>query len=58
MARDLIPPQSPAGRPGSSAEAERERARELEEQRRKQQKGGLWHRSTEPDRITEPTAAK
>ena len=53
MARDLIPPPSPAGRPGSSAEAERERARELEEQRRKQQKSGLWHRSTEPDRITE-----
>ena len=46
MARDLIPPPSPAGRPGSSAEAERERARELEEQRRKQ-KGGLWHRSPE-----------
>src|SRR3954447_19866279 len=46
MARDLIPPPSPAGRPGSSAEAERERARELEEQRRKQ-KGGLWHRSSE-----------
>jgi hypothetical protein len=48
MARDLIPPPSPAGRPGSSAEAERERARELEEQRRKQ-KGGLWHRSPEDD---------
>ena len=46
MARDLIPPPSPAGRPGSSAEAERERARELDEQRRKQQ-GGLWHRSPE-----------
>lgn len=46
MARDLIPPPSPAGRPGSSAEAERERARELEEQRLKQ-KGGLWHRSPE-----------
>ena len=44
MARDLIPPPSPAGRPGSSAEAERERAAELEEQRLKQ-KGGLWHRS-------------
>jgi hypothetical protein len=48
MARDLIPPPSPAGRPGSSAEAERERALELEEQRRKQQ-GGLWHRSPEED---------
>jgi hypothetical protein len=48
MARDLIPPPSPAGRPGSSAEAERERARELEEQRLKQ-KGGLWHRSPEDE---------
>jgi hypothetical protein len=46
MARDLIPPPSPAGRPGSSAEAERERARELEEQRQKQ-RGGLWHHSPE-----------
>jgi hypothetical protein len=46
MARDLIPPPSPAGRPGSSAEDERKRALELEEQRRKQQ-GGLWHRSPE-----------
>jgi hypothetical protein len=51
MARDLIPPPSPAGRPGSSAEAERERARELEEQRRKQQKGSLWHRSVEADPV-------
>jgi hypothetical protein len=53
MARDLIPPPSPAGRPGSSAEAERERARELEEQRRKQQKGSLWHRSVEADPAAE-----
>jgi hypothetical protein len=51
MARDLIPPPSPAGRPGSSAEAERERARELEEQRQKQ-KGGLWHRSPEDEATT------
>jgi hypothetical protein len=51
MARDLIPPPSPAGRPGSSAEAERERARELEEQRQKQ-KGGLWHRSSEDEATT------
>jgi hypothetical protein len=49
MARDLNNPPSPAGRPGSSAEAERERARELEEQRLKQQKGSLWHRSPERD---------
>src|SRR4051795_1903076 len=57
MARDLIPPPSPAGRPGSSAEAERERARELEEQRRKQGKqGSLWHRSSEAE-ATEPRAA-
>jgi hypothetical protein len=55
MARDLIPPPSPAGRPGSSAEAERERARELEEQRLKQ-KGGLWHRSPE-DEATAPAGA-
>jgi hypothetical protein len=48
MARDLIPPPSPAGRPGSTAEAERERARELEEQRQKQ-KGGLWHHSPEEE---------
>jgi len=48
MARDLNPPPSPAGRPGSSAEAERERAAELEEQRLKQ-KGGLWHRSPEDE---------
>ncbi len=47
MAGDLSNPRSPAGRPGSSAEDERERARELEEQRRKQQKGSLWHRSPE-----------
>ena len=32
MAGDLNNPRSPAGRPGSSAEAERERARELDEQ--------------------------
>jgi hypothetical protein len=51
MARDLIPPPSPAGRPGSSAEAERERALELEEQRQKQ-KGGLWHRSPEDEATT------
>src|SRR4051794_9783954 len=55
MARDLIPPPSPAGRPGTSAEAERERARELEEQRRKQG-GGLWHRSPEAE-ATQPRAA-
>jgi hypothetical protein len=47
MARDLIPPPSPAGRPGSSAEAERERARDREEARLKQ--GGLWHRSVEDE---------
>jgi hypothetical protein len=47
MARDLIPPPSPAGRPGSDAEAERQRAREREEAKRRQ--GGLWHmRSSEP----------
>jgi hypothetical protein len=45
MARDLNPPPSPAGRPGSTAEAERERARELEEQRLKQQRSSLWHRA-------------
>ena len=57
MARDLIPPPSPAGRPGSSAEAERERARELEEQRLKQ-KGGLWHRSSEAEATElDPAAA-
>jgi hypothetical protein len=56
MARDLIPPPSPAGRPGSSAEAERERAVELEEQRRKQKGGGLWHRSPE-DEATTPDAS-
>jgi len=55
MARDLIPPPSPAGRPGSSAEAERERARELEEQRQKQ-RGGLWHRSPEDEATTQPGA--
>ena len=55
MARDLIPPPSPAGRPGSSAEDERKRALELEEQRRKQQ-GGLWHRSPEAD-ATAPAGA-
>jgi hypothetical protein len=51
MARDLIPPPSPAGRPGSSADDERERAREREESRRKQ-KGGLWHRSAEDEATT------
>jgi hypothetical protein len=55
MARDLIPPPSPAGRPGSSAEDERERARELEEQRLKQ-KGGLWHRSPEDEATAQPGA--
>src|SRR5918998_809096 len=45
MARDLIPPPSPAGRPSGDAEAERERAREREEARRKQ--GGLWSRTAE-----------
>lgn len=47
MARDLIPPPSPAGRPSGDADAERERAREREESRRKQ--GGLWHRSAEDE---------
>ena len=47
MARDLIPPPSPAGRPSGDAEAERERAREREEARRRQ--GGLWSRSTEAE---------
>jgi hypothetical protein len=56
MARDLNNPRSPAGRPGSSAEAERERARELEEQRLKQQKGSLWHRSPERE-ATDPDLA-
>ena len=56
MARDLIPPRSPAGRPGSSAEAERERARELEEQRQKQKGGALWHRSPEDEATTHPGA--
>src|SRR5215211_2049114 len=47
MARDLIPPPSPAGRPSGDAEAERERAREREEARRRQ--GGLWSRSSEAE---------
>jgi hypothetical protein len=47
MARDLIPPPSPAGRPSGDAEAERERAREREESRRRQ--GGLWSRSSEAE---------
>jgi hypothetical protein len=53
MARDLIPPPSPAGRPSGDAEAERERAREREAARRKLGGGGLWHRSTEGDPVTE-----
>jgi hypothetical protein len=58
MARDLIPPPSPAGRPGSSAEAERERAREREEKRRKQGKGTLWSRSPEREATElDPAAA-
>jgi hypothetical protein len=56
VAGDLIPPPSPAGRPGSSAEAERERAREREEARRKQ--GNLWHRSAEAEATQlDPAAA-
>ena len=47
MAKDLIPPPSPAGRPSGDAEAERERAREREEAKRRQ--GSLWSRSTEAD---------
>ena len=52
MARDLIPPPSPAGRPSGDAEAERERAREREAARRKQS-GGLWSRSSAPDPVDE-----
>jgi hypothetical protein len=55
MARDLIPPPSPAGRPSGDAEAERERAREREEARRKQ--GGLWSRSAEAEASQLDTAA-
>ncbi len=47
MAKDLIPPPSPAGRPSGDADAERERAREREEARRRQ--GGLWSRSSQPE---------
>jgi len=54
MARDLIPPPSPAGRPSGDAEAERERAREREESRRKQ--GGLWRRSSEAEATELDTA--
>jgi hypothetical protein len=49
MAKDLIPPPSPAGRPSSDAEAERARAREREEARRRQAKGSLWHRTAEEE---------
>ncbi|MEO8688483.1 MAG: hypothetical protein ABI611_09725 [Solirubrobacteraceae bacterium] len=55
MARDLIPPPSPAGRPSGDADAERERAREREESRQKQ-KSGLWHRSPEAEATTHPGA--
>jgi hypothetical protein len=55
MARDLIPPPSPAGRPSGDAAAERERAREREEARRKQQ-GGLWSRSSETEATELDTA--
>ncbi len=54
MARDLIPPPSPAGRPSGDADAERERAREREEARRKQ--GGLWSRSAEQTATEHDTA--
>jgi hypothetical protein len=52
MAKDLIPPPSPAGRPSGDAEAERERAREREEARRKE-RGALWSRSREGDPVTD-----
>jgi hypothetical protein len=55
MARDLIPPPSPAGRPSGDAAAERERAREREEARRKQH-GGLWSRSSETEATELDTA--
>jgi hypothetical protein len=51
MAKDLIPPPSPAGRPSGDAEAERQRAREREEAKRRQ--GGLWSRTTEPDPLAD-----
>ncbi len=57
MARDLIPPPSPAGRPGTSADAERQRSREREEASARQ-KGGLWHRSAEAEATElQPAAA-
>ena len=49
MAKDLIPPPSPAGRPSGDADAERERAREREESRRRQ--GGLWSHTGEADPV-------
>jgi hypothetical protein len=52
MARDLIPPPSPAGRPSGDAEAERERAREREAARRKQG-AGLWSRSHQEDPVAD-----
>jgi hypothetical protein len=51
VAKDLIPPPSPAGRPSGDAEAERERAREREESRRRQ--GGLWSHTSEADPVTD-----
>jgi hypothetical protein len=51
MAGDLIPPPSPAGRPGSDAEAERERARQREEARRRS--GRLWTDGASGDPVTE-----
>jgi hypothetical protein len=51
MAKDLIPPPSPAGRPSGDADAERQRAREREEAKARQ--GGLWSRTTEPDPLAE-----
>ena len=49
MAKDLIPPPSPAGRPSGDADAERQRAREREEAKRRLEHGSLWHRSAERD---------
>jgi len=51
MAKDLIPPPSPAGRPSGDADAERQRARERAEAKARQ--GGLWSRTTEPDPLAE-----